>query len=54
MSVMREAPIPSSELNQTFLQASLPALNFYLLLAIASAIALWGGVNGYRRRATTP
>ena len=54
LRVMREAPIPSSELNQTFLQASLPALNFYLLLAIASAIALWGGVNGYRRRATTP
>jgi uncharacterized hydrophobic protein (TIGR00271 family) len=40
--VLREAPIPASELNQAFLQASLPALNFYLLLAIASAIATFG------------
>ena len=40
--VMQEAPIPASELNQTFLQASLPALNFYLLLAIAAVIATLG------------
>ncbi len=40
--VLREAPIPASELNQTFLQASLPALNFYLLLALAAAIATFG------------
>ena len=36
--VLREDPIPAHELNQTFLQASLPALNFYLLLALAGAI----------------
>ena len=40
--VLREEPIPASELNQTFLQASLPALNFYLLLALAAAIATFG------------
>ena len=40
--VMGESPIPASELNQTFLQASLPALNFYLLLALAAAIATFG------------
>ncbi len=40
--VMQEAPIPASELNQTFLQASLPALNFYLLLALAAVIATFG------------
>ncbi|MGK7934668.1 MAG: DUF389 domain-containing protein [Xenococcaceae cyanobacterium] len=40
--VLREAPIPASELNQTFLQASLPAWNFYLLLALAAAIATFG------------
>ncbi len=40
--VLREDPIPAHELNQTFLQASLPALNFYLLLALAGAIATFG------------
>ncbi|ELS04481.1 putative membrane protein [Xenococcus sp. PCC 7305] len=40
--VLREAPIPARELNQTFLQASLPNLNFYLLLALAGAIATFG------------
>ena len=40
--VLREVPIPASELNQTFLQASLPVLNFYLLLALAAAIATFG------------
>ena len=40
--VMKETPLPASELNQTFLQASLPSLNFYLLLALASAIATFG------------
>ncbi len=40
--VLREVPIPASELNQTFLQLSLPAWNFYLLLALASAIATFG------------
>ncbi len=40
--VLREVPIPASELNQTFLQLSLPAGNFYLLLALASAIATFG------------
>ena len=40
--VMKETPIPASELNQTFFQASLPSLNFYLLLALASAIATFG------------
>ncbi len=40
--VLKETPIPASELNQTFLQASLPALNFYLLLALAAAIATFG------------
>ncbi len=40
--VLREEPIPASELNQTFLQASLPAVNFYLLLALAAAIATFG------------
>ncbi|MGK7895754.1 MAG: DUF389 domain-containing protein [Xenococcus sp. (in: cyanobacteria)] len=40
--ILKETPIPASELNQTFLQASLPALNFYLLLALAAAIATFG------------
>ena len=40
--VMQEAPIPASELNQTFLKASLPTLNFYLMLALAAAIATFG------------
>ena len=40
--VLKETPIPASELNQTFLQASLPNLNFYLLLALAAAIATFG------------
>ena len=40
--VLREDPIPARELNQTFLQASLPAVNFYLLLALAAAIATFG------------
>ena len=40
--VLREVPIPASELNQTFLEASLPAWNFYLLLALAAAIATFG------------
>ena len=42
LQLMREAPIAASELNQTFLQASLPTLNFYLLLALAGAIATFG------------
>ena len=40
--VMGEASVPASELNQTFLQASLPTVNFYLLLAIASVIGTLG------------
>ena len=40
--VLREDPIPDSELNLTFLQASLPTLNFYLLLALAAAISTFG------------
>ena len=40
--VMGEASVPASELNQTFLQASLPTVNFYLLLAIASIIGTLG------------
>ncbi|ELS04233.1 putative membrane protein [Xenococcus sp. PCC 7305] len=40
--LLREVPIPASELNQTLLQASLPAVNFYLLLALASMIATFG------------
>ncbi len=40
--MLREEPIPASELNQTFLQASLPTFNFYLLLALATAIATFG------------
>ena len=39
---MGEASVPASELNQTFLQASLPTVNFYLLLAIASIIGTLG------------
>ncbi|MGB5633940.1 MAG: DUF389 domain-containing protein, partial [Waterburya sp.] len=34
--------IPANNLDQTFLQASLPNLNFYLLLALATAIATFG------------
>ncbi|MGB5636718.1 MAG: DUF389 domain-containing protein [Waterburya sp.] len=40
--VLQEDPIPARELNQTFLEASLPAWDFYLLLALASAIATFG------------
>ena len=40
--VLREEPIPARELNKTFLQASLPALNFYLLLGLAATIATFG------------
>ena len=40
--LLREDPTPASELHQTFLQASLPSLNFYLLLALATAIATFG------------
>lgn len=40
--VMPENPLPATELNQAFLQASLPSLNFYLLLALAAAIATLG------------
>ncbi|MGB5712123.1 MAG: DUF389 domain-containing protein [Waterburya sp.] len=40
--VLREDPIPARELNQTFLQASLPNLNFYLLLGLAAAISTFG------------
>jgi uncharacterized hydrophobic protein (TIGR00271 family) len=40
--VLREDPIPASELNQTVLKASLPVWNFYVLLGLASAIATFG------------
>lgn len=40
--IMGEEPIPGSELNQTFLQASLPDFKFYLLLSLATAIATFG------------
>ncbi|MGK7874977.1 MAG: DUF389 domain-containing protein [Xenococcaceae cyanobacterium] len=40
--VMQEDPIPASELNQAFLQASLPTFNFYLLLTLAAAISTFG------------
>lgn len=40
--IMREEIIPVSELYQTFLQGSLPSLNFYLLLCFASLIATLG------------
>ena len=40
--LLREAPIPARELNQTFLQASLPTFSFYLLLSLAAAIATFG------------
>ncbi|MGC9525201.1 MAG: DUF389 domain-containing protein [Limnospira sp.] len=40
--IMGEDPIPGSELNQTFLQASLPDFKFYLLLSLATAIATFG------------
>lgn len=40
--LLREVPIPTIELNQTLLEASLPAVNFYLLLALASMIATFG------------
>ncbi len=42
LRLLKEVPIPASELNQTFLEASLPSLNFYLLLALASTIATFG------------
>ena len=45
--VLREDPIPVQELNQTFLQASLPALNFYLLLALAAVFFADEGVVGF-------
>ncbi len=40
--VLREDPIPTSELNETFFKASLPTFNFYLLQALAAAIATLG------------
>ena len=40
LRVLREDPIPTGDLNRTFLQASLPTWNFYLLLALAAAIAV--------------
>ena len=40
--VLREEPIPACELNQAFVKASLPAWNFYLLLALAAAISTFG------------
>ena len=40
--VLREEPIPACELNQAFVKASLPAWNFYLLLALAAVISTFG------------
>ena len=40
--VLQEEPIPARELYQALLKASLPAWNFYLLLALAAAIATFG------------
>ncbi|MDJ0903327.1 MAG: DUF389 domain-containing protein [Xenococcus sp. MO_188.B8] len=40
--LLREDPMPAKELHQTFLHASLPTLNFYLLLTLATAIATFG------------
>ena len=42
LRILREETIPASELNQTFLEASLPTFKFYLLLALATAIATFG------------
>ena len=42
LRILREEPIPASDLNQAFLEASLPTFKFYLLLALATAIATFG------------
>ncbi len=42
LHILREEPIPATDLNQAFLEASLPTFKFYLLLALATAIATFG------------
>ena len=42
LGILKEAPIATNQLNQTFLEASLPSSKFYSLLALAGAISTFG------------
>ncbi|MDJ0846585.1 MAG: DUF389 domain-containing protein [Crocosphaera sp.] len=42
LRILREQPLSATDLNQAFVEASLPTLKFYLLLALATVIAALG------------